>query len=105
MIAPKRHPDSLIPSLPDDVELLIAVVDRYNDLIVQWKRNKKTALLVPSHMESSKQLVIRLKERYSKRDFRHNLSEKTALREFAQWTLLVKAAMCNQDPKIIDWGD
>jgi len=106
VIKPKnRHPDRLIPSRPDDIELVIAVVDRYNGLLEHYLRIKKEHLQIPSHMERARQLVIRLKERYQRSDYRHSESEKLALREFAQWTHLTNCEMRNQEPTLITWSD
>ena len=106
MIRPKqRHPDRLLPSDPDMIDLVIAVVDRYNGLIEHYLRIKKEHLLIPGSMEQAKKLLVRVKERYSKSDYRHSESEKKAIRDFAQWTHTVNSEMRNQEPTILSWKD
>jgi len=105
MIKPKRHPDRLMPSQPDDIELVIAIVDRYNGLVEHHLRIKGEHLLIPSTIVPAMNLLIRVKERYQQSDYRHSESEKKAIREFAEWTCLINSAMRNQEPEELVWKD
>jgi hypothetical protein len=105
MIKLNRHPDRLVPSQPDDIELLIAVVDRYNGLLEHYLRIRGVELVIPDEIERCRKLIIRVKERYQRNDFRRSESEKLALREFAQWTLLINSELRNQEPVILKWKD
>lgn len=103
----KRHPDRLGPSDEDMVALCATVVTNYNAMLKSHRRIKGTDLLIPTHMEAARVLVCKLAHRYEGDDFRHNESEKKALREFASWTLFINHDLRGQDgpPPTIDWVD
>lgn len=101
----KRHPDRLMPSQPDDIELVIAIVDRYNGLLEHHLRIKGEHLLIPGPMIRAQQILIRVKDRYQHSDYRHSESEKRAIREFAEWTHLVNCSLRNQEYIPIEWKD
>lgn len=107
MIKPKRHTSLLVPSDQDMVTLCATTVENYNRLLKTYRRVKGIDLVIPNDLESARVLVAGQFSRYEVGDFRHNESEKRALRQFAQWTLIVNADIRGQegDVELIEWGD
>jgi len=103
---PIRHPDRLVDSDADMINLCAVVVNNYNRLLGTYKRLSGTDLMIPSDMLSVQKLVTKLMQRYERGDFRNSDSEKSALRNFAQWTVDVNAELRGQEVVTqIQWKD
>lgn len=101
------HMNMLGPSDPDMIALCAAVVTDYNKLVQMYERIKGEPLLISSEMERMVQRVMVLTARYEKDDFRHNESEKLAIRSLAEWNLTVNHDLRGQEGPVpvIGWVD
>ena len=100
-----RHADSLVPSKPDDISLAQAVEEKFLQLTQLWFRNRHAELGIPDALKQEMFLWRRMRVRHKQGDFRHSAAEMRAVRTVAEWTLKMKATLCNQDSKHVEWRD
>lgn len=98
-----RH-NLLFPSDKNEVELCIAVEERFKDLLHTYLRVKHVQLHPPKSLEKEMLLWRTMAVRYKSGDYRHTEDEMMALKTIAQWTVDENCKLRNQPPKKIEWA-
>lgn len=97
--------DVLAVSNEDMISLVYAVHTRIKELNDLHQRVWFAPLLFPPEITADLERMSTLMHRHAGGDYRHKESEKIAVRNVAQWTVDRKASLCNQPPKVVEWGD
>lgn len=101
-----QHPNKRLPSDRDIVTLCAAVVHDYNSLLRIHRRVRDTDIYVSDELQKTIKMVWKLHARYERGDFRHTLSEKSALRELAQWNVNMNSELRRQEQTpVVTWKD
>jgi hypothetical protein len=100
-----RNTGSLLPSKQDDIQLCLALEEKYIELSRLYERAMGVPLVPPRSMDSDMFLWRTLMARIKSGDFRHTANEYRALKTMAQWTVDMKCSLCGQPTKKIEWKD
>jgi len=101
----RNHNNPLLPSEPDDTMLIRTVEHNFIELCGLYKRVNQQELQIPKDMVSTFKLWRSARLRHKNSDFRHTRDEMRATRAVAEWTLRVKAKICNVEPNTVEWRD
>jgi hypothetical protein len=93
------------PSTRDTIELVKAMVTRWNDLCGAFARMKGEPLALTDDVTKSHALFKQVFERHMRGDLRNTAGELKAIREFAQWMCDVNSVLRNQVPQKLEWSD
>lgn len=100
-----RHGNKLIPSTIDDVELGLALEERFLIICKLWMRVHGTELPIPESLSKDIYHWRQMRVRHNHNDFQHTESEKISVRHVAQWSVDINCELRNQERVVIDWGD
>jgi hypothetical protein len=97
------HKNVLYPSSQDTAALSAAVQDRFLDVAGLHERVKFTEIEIPQDLDSAVILWRTMVVRHRTGDLRSSQEEEQALKEFAEWTLVINAELRNQAKPEIEW--
>jgi hypothetical protein len=95
----------LIPASIDDIELSLAVEQRFIDVCGTYQRLKHVQLTIPKDLQADLTLWRRSVVRFRSGDMRVSPDERKSLRRIAQWTLDVNCEIRNQPKQKLVWKD
>jgi len=101
----KNQDNRLMPSDQDLIALSVALEERFINLCNLYQKAKGDMLNIPKGLDKDMLLWRNMAVRHKKGDFRNTLSEKQSIRVLAQWTVDVKASLCDQPTKQLQWND
>ena len=101
----KKQDSRLMPSNQDLIALSMALEERFLNLCNLYQKSKGMVLNIPKGLDKDMFLWRTMAVRHKKGDFRNTDSEKQSIRVLAQWTVDVKATLCNQPTKQLQWND
>ena len=100
-----RHTDKLVPSSMDNVDLGIAIDQRFLILCDKYERKTGNLLFFPESMNQDVMRWRQLRVRHKQGDYRHTEAELRSMQTVAQWTLDVHNQVCGQSvKKPLQWG-
>ena len=99
------HTNILRPSRVDEIELCVAVEERFLTLCRFHLQVRGIALVPPPELNKDMLLWRQMRVRHKKRDYRNTRDETLSTRRVADWTLKVNCQLRNQEYKPIDWAN
>ena len=102
---PPRHTNVLQKSTLDNVQLGLAVEERFLEVCKLYLKERGVELITPYDLDSDMLLWRTMRVRHKKGDFRNTKDEERSVRKIAQWTLDVKLRLCDQPAKVLEWPD
>ena len=100
----KKQDSRLMPSSQDMIALNIALEERFISLCGLYQRAKGNLLNIPKGLDKDMYHWRNMAVRHKKGDFRNTDTEKQSIQVIAQWTVDVKAALCMQPSKQVQWN-
>lgn len=92
-------------SSPDNIQLAIAVEQKFLDLCGAYQKIKGVNLTYPPDMRHDFVRWRTMCARHRAGDYRHTDAELKSTREVAQWTVDVNCRLRNQPTKQLTWKD
>jgi hypothetical protein len=99
------HGNVQVNSSPDVVALGKALEERFINLCGMHEKATGVHLFPPAELDRDMLNWRTMRLRHKRGDHRHTNAEFQSVKALCEWTLVVKARLCNQPVPKVNWGD